>query len=230
MTWVDIAVAAAAAVVSVGAQQYNAGQVAKKQDSTLAASLTQQGITQRDQNAKTSALIAKTANSTPAAAKATLLDQFTQQMNNNKAASTANLDQVGAVSSAYTKAANDASTGISDYGTQQAGLMASMTAPGLQRAAEGQNLSQYATDLNETKRVSSADQFLTQMQLNGIKPNAWLTGLSDAAGSYSKAMAGNAGMGASTTGTGTALNDGTMAPAQGFGSLYDYQPVYGGGL
>lgn len=225
MPYVAIGLALAAAA----GNYYNQKQVANKQDSTLAASLRQQGMLQQQQSAKANQLIQKTAASSPAQAKASLLDQFQQSMQQNKARSTATLGQVGNVSSAYTKAANDAASGIANYGADQAGLLSSIDAPGLQRQAEAENLQKYATDLNQTRAQSASDQFLTNMRLNGIKPNPWISGVTDAMRSYALAKAGSSKGGdalSTTDGMGTASG----APAPGFGSLYNYAPVYGGGI
>ncbi len=225
MAYVAIGLALAAAA----GNYYNQQQVANKQDSTLAASLRQQGMLQQQQGAKANQLIQKTAASNPTQAKQDLLGQFTQAMQQNKGRATNTLGQVGNVSSAYTKAANDAASGIASYGNDQAGLLSSIDAPGLQRQAEAENLQKYATDLNQTKAQSASDQFLTQMRLNGIKPNPWIGGVTDAMRSYALAKAGSGGSG----GTGTALSttDGSGpasgAAAPGFGSLYNYAPVYG---
>jgi hypothetical protein len=226
MTWVAVGLT----VLAAAGTMYNNQQVANRQDSTLAASLRQQGMLQQQQNAKTSQLIQKTSESNPATAKADLLGQFTQAMQQNKSRATNPLNQAGAVSSAYTKAANDAATGISAYGADQAGLLSSIDAPGLQRQQEAENLQQYATGLNQTKQQSASDQFLAQMKLNSIKPNPWIGGVTDAMRSYAMAKAGGTG---GSTGTGTALptTDGagpaSGAAAPGFGSLYNYAPVYG---
>jgi hypothetical protein len=189
MTWVAVGLT----VLAAAGTAYNNKQVANKQDSTLAASLRQQGMLQQQQNVKTNQLIQKTAASSPAEAKANLLGQFTQAMQQNKGRSTDNLGQVGNVSSAYTKAANDAASGIASYGNDQAGLLSSIDAPGLQRQQEAEGLQQYATGLNATRQQSASDQFLTQMRLNGIKPNPWIGGVSDAMRAYASAKAGSGG-------------------------------------
>lgn len=204
--WVSVGVA----VVAAAGTAYNNKQVANKQDSTLAASLRQQGMLQQQQNAKTNQLIQKTAASSPAAAKANLLGQFTQAMQQNKGRATNPLNQVGNVSNAYTQAANDATSGIAQYGNDQAGLLSSIDAPGLQRQQEAEGLQQYATGLNATKQQSASDQFLTQMQLNNIKPNPWIAGVSDAMRSYATAKAGSGGASTADTGAG-AWNGGTVS-------------------
>lgn len=226
MAWVTVGLA----VLAAAGTMYNNQQVANKQDSTLAASLRQQGMLQQQQNAKTSQLIQKTAASSPTQAKADLLGQFTQAMQQNKGRSTNGLNQTGAVSSAYAKAANDAASGVSAYGADQSGLLSSIDAPGLQRQQEAEGLQQYATGLNQTRQQSASDQFLTNMQLQNIKPNPWIGGVTDAMRSYALARAGSGGSG---TGTALSTTDGagpaSGAAAPGLGSLYNYAPVYGGG-
>jgi len=187
--------AAALAVVAAGTQYYNTQQVAKKQDNQLAQTLRQQGMLQQKANANTQDLINKTAASNDTGAKANLLSQFMQQMQQQSGNTKAGLNQVGNVSSAYTKAANDASSGISAYGGNQAGLLSSIDAPAVQRQAEAAQQLQYGTDINAIKHQSSALDFLNQMKLRGIRANPWLTAVSQAAGGASGAFAGGAGGG-----------------------------------
>lgn len=191
MSWVAVGTA----VVAAAASYENNQQVAHKQDRETASQLRQQFNLQHQQDAQTQQLIQKTAQSSPDAAKSSLLDKFMQQMQASQGNATHPLGQVGNVSDAYTKAANDATLGVSNYGTNNAKLLSAIDAPGLQRQGEAANLSRYGTGLNEVKRQSAADQFLSQMRLQGIRPNPWLTAVSDGAKSYGMAKAGSAGGG-----------------------------------
>lgn len=208
-------IAIGAALLSAGLGYYNNEQTAKRQDNTLAASLRQQAALQRQQDAKTSQLIQKTAQSTPAASKGALLESFRKQLLAAQGNADRPLGQAGAVSDAYTKAANDAASGISQYGDTNARLLSSIDAPGLQRQAEAANLSRYGTGLNEIKRQSAADQMLAQMRLGAIRPNPWITAVANGARAYGLAKAGSAGDIGS--GTGDAWSQGnTIAGNDGF--------------
>lgn len=207
--------AAALAVIAAGTEYYNGQQVAKKQDNTLANELRQQGLLQKQAQQKTSDLINKTAQSNDTGAKASLLDQFMQQMQQQGGNVKSGLNQVGNVSSAYTKAANDAASGIASYGDNRAGLAASIDAPGVQRQNEAADLSRYGSGIGLLKQNSDALDFLTQMKLRGIRPNPWISAVSDLAGSYSKSMA--AGGGGSTSSAGGNYSQGnTYGMGDGF--------------
>lgn len=182
-----------AALVSAGAGYENNRQVAKKQDNTLAAQLRRQGELQQQANQKTSQLIQKTAGSDDASAKSGLLQSYLQEMQQKSAGTNAGLKQVGNVSSAFTKAANDAALGVSQYGNTRANLVSAIDAPGLQRQGEAADLMQYGTDVGGIKQQSAADEFLANIRLRGIKANPWLTALQSAAGSYAKSRGGSTG-------------------------------------
>lgn len=209
--WVSAAVAIAAAT----ADYENNRQVARKQDNELAANLRNQAALQQQENVKTNQLIQKTAQSTPDAAKGDLLGKFMAQIKADGGNATRPLGQAGAVSNAYTKAANDAALGVSDYGTTNANLLSAIDAPAIQRQAEAANLSRYGTQLNDLKRQSSAAEFLSQMRLQSIRPNPWLSAVATGARAYGMARAGGAGEG-SASGASDWSQGNTMTGTDGF--------------
>lgn len=200
-------VSAAVAIVAATASYENNRQVAHRQDSELARQLRQQYGLQQQENQQTQQLIQKTAQSSPDKARGLLLDQFMEKLRAENGNAVRPLAQVGNVSGAYTKAANDAALGVSDYGRTNAGLLSAIDAPSLQRQGEAANLSRFGSALNEVKRQSAADQFLSQMRLQGIRPNPWLTAVADGARAYSMARAGGGG-GATTGGSGNVADVG----------------------
>lgn len=202
--------AVGAAIVAATASYENNRQVAHRQDSELARQLRQQYGLQHQQDQQTQQLVQKTAQSSPDSARSNLLDQFMTKLRAESPNAVRPLAQVGNVSGAYTKAANDAALGVSNYGTTNAGLLSAIDAPGLQRQAEAANLSRYGTGLNEIKRQSAADQFLSQMRLQAIRPNPWLTAVADGARAYGMARAGGSGGGG-----GDAFSQGNTASAGG---------------
>lgn len=186
--WVPLVMAA----VAGGTTYVNEKNTAKRQDNQLAANLRQQGQLQQDANKKTGDLIQKTAASNDTGAKSSLLQDFMTQMQQKQGNATRPLDQVGNVSGAFTQAANDATLGVSQYGSKNAGLLSSIDAPNLQRRAEATDLSRFGTDLGQIKRQSAADQFLSQMRLQGIRRNPWLSAVSSASSAYASAYDGAA--------------------------------------
>lgn len=201
--------AVGAAIVAATADYANNQQVAHRQDSELANQLRQQYGLQQQENAQVNQLVQKTARSSPDKARSSLLDQYMQELQAKNGSAVRPLAQVGNVSDAYTKAANDAALGISNYGTTNANLLSAIDAPSLQRQGEAANLSRYGSALNEVKRQSAADQLLSQMRLQSIRPNPWLTAVADGARAYSMASAGGGGgLAGSAGGAGNVANVG----------------------
>lgn len=207
MSYVLVA-AGTLAAIGAATSYVNARNTANRQDSALAASLRQQGQLQQQANAQTNQLVQKVGDSSAQPAQKSLMQQFTDVLNAKKANATGGLNQVGKVSDAYNQAANDAASGIADYGNQRAGVISAIDAPTMQRTAEGEDLQSYATALNNIKGQSQAQQFLTQMRLKGIAPNPWLTAVSGISGGAAQGLA-SYGASGGTFGGGGAVNDGT---------------------
>lgn len=223
--------AAAIAALAAGIQYQNTVTTAKKQDNSLASELRQQGLLQQQAQKQTGDLIQKTAASNDTGAKASVLDQFLSQMQTKQqqGGTKAGLNQVGAVSGAYAKAANDAASGISTYGDQEAGLLSSIDAPSIQRQNEAADLSRYGSGIGAIKQQSSALNFLEQMKLKGIAPNPWLTAASTALNSYASSTAGGGSYGSTGTALGTTDGAGPAGGAAFGGSVgYGGSPGFGG--
>lgn len=191
MTWVAVG----AAVVAAAGTMYNNKQVADKQDNNAAAALREQGMLQQQANAKTNELVQKTAASNDVGAKSNLLQSYLTEMQQKMGNATTPIAQVGNISNAYTKAANDATAGISTFGNNQSNLLASIDAPGVQRQQEGANLSRYGSTVGNIERQSKAVDFLAQMRARGIAPNPWIGAVSSVAGAYARSSAGSGGAG-----------------------------------
>src|ERR1700761_2609219 len=192
--------AVGAAIVAAAGTYYNQEQVASKQDRAAGNAIRQQTQLQDQANKKTSNLINEVSQSTPDSSQSKLMQAYTDQLNSKRALSNSNLAQVGKVSDAYTKSANDASSGIANYGNTTAGLLSSIDAPGLQRQNEATDLSKYASALGGIQQQSNSVNQMEQLQLAGISPNPWVSALSSAAQAY--AMKG--GFNASSTPTASA--------------------------
>jgi len=199
-TAVMLALAAAAA----GTTYYNTQKTAQRQDNQMAAQLRQQGKRQHDADAKVNELITKTAGSNPDSEKADILGKYMAQMQATGGNATQGLGQVGAVSDAYTKSANDAALGIGDYGKHVAGLLSRMDAPGMQRTGEALDAARFESDLNRIKRFSAGDDFLAKLKFDQIRRNPYLDLASGLMGGASSAMGAGAGAGATGSGTGIA--------------------------
>lgn len=192
--------AVGAALVAAAGTLYNQDQVAGKQDRAAGAAIREQTSLQNQANLKTNNLINQVSDSTPDASKSKLMQAYTDQLNTKHALSNSNLAQVGKVSDAYTKSANDASSGIANYGNTTAGLLSSIDAPGLQRQNEASNLSQYASALGGIQQQSNAANQMEQLKLSTITPNPWVSALTSAAQAYAMKGGMNSGLTSSPAG------------------------------
>ena len=104
-------------------------------------------------------------------------------------------------SQAYNKEKSDAQLGVANYGGQQADWLSSITAPQLQRQRDVRDIiDPYKTDIGLISRANQGDNFLSNLKLNNIRANPWLSLVSGVAGGASSAMAkGGYGGGASDT-------------------------------
>jgi len=213
--------AVALTTLGVGLNYYANRQAANRQDSALASSLRQQGQLQQQAAQDTQQLVQKVGASNPDQAKSSLLASFTNELNNARGRAITPLSQQGAVSQAYTKAANDASQGITDFGNTNANLLSSIDAPTVQRQGEAALLSRYGSNIAGIKRQSAADDFLTQMRLRSITPNPWLTSLGSIAQGAGAAMGSGAFGGG--TGVGAATGGGKVIFSGGYGTNLPFQ-------
>lgn len=199
MSYVSIGVA----IAGVALNQYNTHEVNKRQDNNLASSLLHQQSIQDQANQKTNSLIQSTAASNDEGAKSSLLDKFHQQLLASQPNATGGLNQVGHVSDAYTAASNDAASGASTYGNERAANIASIDAPGMQRAQEAQMALSTGTDLGQLQARSASTNFLDNMRLKGIVANPWLTAASQGLQAYGTSHAGSAGSAGNASGAGS---------------------------
>lgn len=184
----EVVVGLALSALAAGAQAYNQHQVAKKQDNELAAQLRSQADKQHAADQKTAELINAQAKSTDTDEKASAFSKFTQQMQANKAQAVNPLNVIGAVSDAYKKSGSDAALGIANSGSALANLTASIDAPRQQRANDARLVDRYDTDINQIRRFSMGDDFLSNMRLRGIKPNPWISAVGTIAGGAGGSM------------------------------------------
>lgn len=185
--WVALAAIAAGTAVNY----YNTEQTAKRADKAQANEIYQQMGLQRQANADTQSMLKKDAsNNSDTSQRSQLLDSFQKAIAANQSTAQGGMGQVGAVSSAYTKAANDASLGVSQYANQQAGSLADMNAPYLQRQNENANLAQYGSEIGSINQQSQSDQALANIKMAGIQNNPWLSAIGNGLTSYGMSRMG----------------------------------------
>ncbi|MES2533353.1 MAG: hypothetical protein V4636_20080 [Pseudomonadota bacterium] len=196
------AIALALAAAGAGASYYNTQSTAKKQDREAAAGIRKQSARQREADGAVDKAIDAQAMSSGADEKASVLDQYMQQVNAAKAGSLGGLNQGGNLSDAARTAEQDASLGVGNFGTKIAGLMAAMDAPQLQRQNEALDRANTAVSLDGIGRNSEGDAFLNQLRLQGIRRNPYLDAFSSFAGGASSSVGSGTGGGKYTKGSG----------------------------
>lgn len=102
---------------------------------------------------------------------ATPMQQFAEQLARTRPQTAAGLE--GQFSSAYSEAAEEAKAGVSEYGQKFADLMARLDAPTRQRQAEGFEFGRLGTGLGSLGRDASAQDFLTRLRMQGVRPNPY---------------------------------------------------------
>lgn len=186
-----------AAAIGAGTTVYNTKQTEKRQDNALAGQLRSQSEKQRRADQKTSELIAKEAQSTDADERKSSLANFTDAIQAHKASAAKSTQSQGDVSEAFKAAGSNAALGMTDYAGKIAGLLSSIDAPTQQRQNDAFVRGRYATNIDNIRRFSSGDDFLSQMRLRGIRRNPWLDAAGQVAGAYGANYTGG-GNGATT--------------------------------
>lgn len=191
MSYVAVGISVAAIVAGTAVNYYNTQQTAKRADQAQAQEIQQQSALDRKANAQTQAMLQKdAANNSDTSQRSQLLDSFQKAIAANQSTAQGGMGQVGAVSSAYTKAANDAALGVSQYANDQAGSLADMNAPYLQRQNENANLAQYGSQIGAINQQSQSDQALANIKMAGIQNNPWLSAIGQGLTSYGMSRMG----------------------------------------
>jgi hypothetical protein len=191
----EVLIPLALAAASTGMQVYNERKTASRQDDSLAAQLRMNEENQRQADAKTRALVQQQAHSTDTAQKATELGNFTKAIQQNQGNATKPLQAVGNVSAAYKQAGSDAALGMSSNAGKIADLVSSIDAPYQQRRDDAKGIDDYKIGIDQIARKNAGDNFLAQMRLRGIRPNAWLSAGSSLLGGVANGLATKAGSG-----------------------------------
>ena len=198
-TGAEVAIPLILAAVSGTAQYVNQRNVAHEQDQTLAAQLRAQGQKQQQADARTAQLITQEQQSTDQPDKAKSLATYNKDLALKAPQATTALAAPPSASQAYAKDKQDAALGISDYGNQQADWLSSIAAPQLQRQRDQiTNIDPYRNDIGLISRANAGDNFLSNMKLNSIRGNPWLSLISGVSGGAASGMARGTGAGGTT--------------------------------
>lgn len=172
--------------VGTGASMYNNNQVQKRQEEATAEGLRQQQVRQQQADAAVASQINNVKNSSPEASREASTKAFMDQLQRSRqqAITTGGGDRYG-------NELNAAGTDVDNYGKKVADTLARISAPELQRQGEAQQFARTASDLGGISRNSAADDFLTQLRLRSIRPDAGIGALGSLAGGVANGLASN---------------------------------------
>jgi hypothetical protein len=168
--WVPLVMSA----VATGASIYNTNQTAKKADNTAAAGIRQQSKNQQETAARINKSLQFAQQSKPDEAKATAEAQYMNQINRKKGQANAQLGQRKTMGSAFNEAAAGAEQNVLTGASQDAGLMARIDAPQLQRQNEQFAYGNLGMDLDVSGRNVQQDEFMNRLALSRIRRNPYL--------------------------------------------------------
>lgn len=167
--WIPAVLAAAGA----GASAYSAHDTARRQDRDAAAGIRTQATRQSQADARINSQLDSLSKSSPEASRAQALDAFTQQLRRTRGDATG-AGVAGASSGRYGTDIAAANEDVAGLGKTQAGVMARIGAPGLQRTAEGQAFARTGQDISGIARQASGDDFLNQLRARGDVASPWI--------------------------------------------------------
>lgn len=192
MTWVAVAVTAAAALTSA----YNTRRTAQKQDRALAEGIRQQAKIQKRGNQQISDALSKLEKSRPGAEQASALEQYRQAIRGTEQQARSG-QAVEGLSEAYDEATRAGTATAQGNVGNIADLLSRIDAPGLQRQREAIGTADLGLNLSTLGRDAQGADFLSRMKAQNIRRNPWL----DAAAAAMNSYAGGGGFSGGATGT-----------------------------
>lgn len=188
--FIPIALAAAGTAM----QQAETERVVKKQDEATAQGLLSQSRRQQDADRRVNDEITKVGASDGSDERAQRLGQYMEQLRRGRGNASGALEAPFG-SATFQADAGAARKAVDTSGAADAGLMARIDAPQLQRQGEAFGYGRLATDLDMAARESRGEQFINQLRLRGIRRRPEIDLLSGALTAAGGAMGGG-GMGA----------------------------------
>jgi hypothetical protein len=215
------AIALALAAASAGAGIYNQNRMASQQDRQAAAGIRQQQENQRQANERLNQTLRFQQEAKPEQTRAVIDDQFMRQVQAKLGQAQAGVRQGSGA--AYEDASREAAGKIAQTAATDAGLLARIDSPVVQRQQEGFRYGDLGMDLDILRGNVQGDQFLNNLRMRGIRRNPYIDAAAGIAGGAAQGM---------MAGAGTAANApayGTIAPVAYQNNLPWALPRYAGG-
>lgn len=212
MSWVAVAVAAAAALTSA----YNTRQTAKKQDQAIAEGIRQQAKIQKRGNQQISMSLDKLEKSRSGPEQASALEQYRQALRGTESQARSG-QAVEGLSEAYDAATREGTATAQGNVGNIADLLSRMDAPNLQRQREGIGAADLGLNLSTLGRDAAGADFLARMKAQNIRRNPWLDAAAAAMSAYAGGGGGGGFGGGTYTSRGTSATPQTTATGSGYG-------------
>lgn len=131
----------------------------------------QQQIKQRQADERVNAEIKRVGDSTPEDERAKAMGDFMTQLRRTRGSA---VDTSGVGGGRYSEDIGDAAGDVDQFGRETADVMSRITAPVRQRSNESVGFGRLSNDIGTISRMSSGDDFLTQLRANAVRANPWM--------------------------------------------------------
>jgi len=172
-----------AALGSFAVQQINQSRTSRKRDNIAAEGIRTQGKKQREANARINQQLDLLETSTPDDERATRSGQIKSQLRKQQALALAGIQPTGG-GDAVTELAGDARGTAVGFGDLINDQLSGIDAPVLQRQGEAFERSDVQGILNRIRRESGQEDFLTGLDISGVRDSPLLTMLSQGLGAF----------------------------------------------
>lgn len=183
-----------ASATASGVNMYNQRRALKEQEDQALQGMAGQRAKQREIDARLNQEIDSLEQSTPEDEQNASMQAFLNQLRMNRAG--AEGEETPGVSR-YGQDTANAQASIDNYGKKVASIMSRIGAAREQRRNEGFSVGRAASDVANTARNASGDDFINRLRMSQIRPNEWATaggdflkGAGAGAVSYAGAMPG----------------------------------------
>lgn len=187
-TGAEIAIPLLLAGGATAATTINADRAAGRADRIAAQGIRQQGVRQRDIDARVDQQIGEVAGSDPEMDRRASEAQFLDQLRRSRAAARGGAGVPGA-SGRYGEDLITGDAAVDSTAARVADLMARTNAPMLQRERELQGFDRLRSDVGTIQNAAGGDAFLNQLRVRAVRPNPWVDALAGIAGGYGQARA-----------------------------------------
>lgn len=175
-----------------GAQVANQQAALRRQDREAARGIRRQGQIQEDANQRVQEQVSDIERSTGETERAEVLEGFLTALRQAQEPIEGGLEPVAGADPRFAESVEGGRTALRRGGAARAGRLSRIDAPAFQRLNERVSLARTGSDLNEARRRSAAEDFLTRLRVSEEQPNQFV----DILGSVARGAGGALTLGA----------------------------------